>query len=324
MNTVRQLKGLITEGKKLFAYDDNGAKVTWNAEDGGWEDVCGHCNKSWCEGGEYNDSNQWYCVDCYVSEDEESDCYVSEDEECGVCGNNLEKCFVRPLVVAKKEYWFDDNLWFIIKGFAGIYDFQIDWSRRWNNPKAYSRIMSQTNYTHSVMFGITTLKAYYALSEDVIRKRVFKLIEPAQKEQLYEKLETLYPLFSVPTWIKVGTEIQWSGKKIYGEFLYGEFLYEEFLYEAGKVTKITDKSISISVYECPRVRVIDPTGQMCYTCRKWNTKIAKKVTHSTLKRYSPKEEFWGKSSVTPYDDNTKAIERIQPIERIQLNYLVDR
>jgi hypothetical protein len=104
----------------------------------------------------------------------------------------------------------------------------------------------------------------------------------------------------VPTWIKVGTEIQWGGKTIYGEFLY----------EAGKVTKITDKSISISVYECPRVRVIDPSGE--YTCRKWNTKIAKKVTHSTLKRYSPKEEFWGKSSVT------------QAIERIQQNYLVDR
>lgn len=283
MNTVRQLKGLITEGKKLFAYDDNGAKVTWNAEDGGWEDVCGDCNKSWCEGGEYDENNQWFCVDCYVTPSDSED----EDEE--------------ELVVPKKEYWFDNNVWFIIKDFAGIYDLQINWSRRWNNPKTHS-LLYRINYN---MFKSITQKAYYTLSEDVIRKKVFNTLTNVEKKECYERLEMLYPLFSVPTWITVGTEVEWTAPRWSGDFNI----------VAGKVTKITDKSISISVYECQKVRVIDPTGKMCYTCKKWTTKIASKITNTTNKNYKPKTEYWDKSQVLEYDDNIKAMDLLmQKIE----------
>lgn len=250
MNTVRQLKGLITEGKRLFAYDDNGAKVTWNAEDGGWEDVCGDCNKSWCEGGEYNKANQWYCVDCYVP----------------------------PSVVAKKEYWFNDNLWFIIKEFAGIYDFQINWTRRWNNPKVYT-LLSRINYD---MCDNVTQKAYCALSEDVIRKVVFERLTNVEKKICYEKLEKLYPLFSVPTWITVGTEIEWTAPRWAGDHYIN----------AGKVTKITDKSISISVYESEIVHIKNQHNHTTEIRTRWKTKIASKITHTTSKSYRPKTEYY--------------------------------
>ena len=58
-----------------FLHDDNGAKIRWNEEDEGWEDICGDCNKPWCKGGEYDDDNQWFCEDCYVTPSD------SEDED---------------------------------------------------------------------------------------------------------------------------------------------------------------------------------------------------------------------------------------------------
>jgi len=51
--------------------DDKGAKITWDDVEHGWTDVCGDCNKPWCEGGEYGEDEQWFCKDCYVEPDYE-------------------------------------------------------------------------------------------------------------------------------------------------------------------------------------------------------------------------------------------------------------
>jgi hypothetical protein len=131
------------------------------------------------------------------------------------------------------------------------------------------------------MFNGITQKAYYALSEDVIRKRVFNRLTNVGKKICYEKLEKLYPLFSVPTWITVGTEIEWTAPRFAGD------RYAM----AGKVTKITDKSISISTYE--PTRIISSSNYPITEIRiKWTTKIASKITHTTYKNYRPKTEYY--------------------------------
>lgn len=73
---------ILDEWTKLpaYTYDDNGAKVKWNKETEGWEDLCEDCDKMWEKGGGYR-NKKWYCVDCIINQDSEDE----DDEECHYC-----------------------------------------------------------------------------------------------------------------------------------------------------------------------------------------------------------------------------------------------
>ena len=158
-----------------------------------------------------------------------------------------------------KSYYIPEPLWDMIKKYAGIYNYNINWGKKWSDISSYYVFKECCPHV-----GEMTQKAFCKLGKenpDDMRRLIWKdlnnhfnlksvwvgledgvqihLKNVNSKEIGFRKLEYKFPLFKLPDWIKVGTEVSWSANK-----------YANDQHKCcGKVVKITPKNISIDIYD---------------------------------------------------------------------------
>ena len=181
------------------------------------------------------------------------DAYDSEDEPIGnllvrrnaVVGRKAKK----TAPTAPKEYFIPDVLWAFVKEYAGIYNYNINWNKKWSD------IGSHYALTHCPSIKAMTQKAFCKLGKenpDAVREMVWRDLIPTwrQTENIREltliKLERLAPLFRLPSWIVVGVDVMW----------YRREYANDSTQCCGKVKKITDKNITIDVYKSVRTHSV--------------------------------------------------------------------
>lgn len=185
------------------------------------------------------------------------DAYDSEDEPIGnllvrrnaVVGRKAKK----TAPPAPKTYFIPDVLWDFVKQYAGIYNYNINWNKKWSD------IGSHYALTHCPSVKAMTQKAFCKLGKEnpeAVRRMVWKDLKCIRDVEDYReiptwgqtgntreltliKLERLAPLFRLPNWIVVGVDVMW----------YRREYANDSTQCCGKVKKITDKNITIDVYK---------------------------------------------------------------------------
>ena len=188
------------------------------------------------------------------------DAYDSEDEPIGnllVRQNAVIGRKAKPPAPPKpKTYFIPDVLWNFVKEYAGIYNFHINWAKKWSD------IASHYALKQCPSVEAMTQKAFCKLGKenpDAVRKMVWKDLQCIRdvkdwkgdiigntREQTFIKLEYLAPLFRLPTWCVVGVDVRW----------YRCEYANDSTQCCGKVKKITDKNITIDVYKSVRTHSV--------------------------------------------------------------------
>ena len=180
-----------------------------------------------------------------------ADAYDSEDEPIkniivrtkAVVGHKTKK-------IAPKEYFIPDELWKLVKGYAGIYNYRINWDKKWTDISSHYCFAK-----HCPSVKEMTQKSFCKLGKDspeIVRRMVWKDLKNIRdvkdyngniigntRELTLKNLEGLAPLFYLPAWCVVGVEVMWSRN---------EYANDQTVC-CGKVKKITDKNITIDVYK---------------------------------------------------------------------------
>ena len=218
--------------------------------------------------------------------------YDSEDEPIGslIIGRKT----IKKLPV-KRTYFLPDVLWAFVKEYAGIYNFHINWNKKWSDLK--------TNYAlrkHCPSVEAMTQKAFCKLGKEnpeAVRKMVWKDLNRIRdvkdwkgdiigntRELTLKSLEYLAPLFHLPTWCVVGVDVMW----------YRCDYANDSTKCCGKVVKITDKNITIDVYKSVRTHSTSDNhfGADIYQYYNWEGKD-KTATFSTDKGFKPRGDEVG-------------------------------
>jgi len=188
------------------------------------------------------------------------DAYDSEDEPIGnllvrrnaVVGRKAKK----TAPPAPKEYFIPDVLWAFVKEYAGIYNYRINWNKKWSD------IGSHYALKHCPSINAMTQKAFCKLGKEnpeTVRKMVWKDLKCIRdikdwkgditgnsRELTLIKLEGLAPLFYLPDWCVAGVDVMW----------YRREYANDSTQCCGKVKKITDKNITIDVYKSVRTHSV--------------------------------------------------------------------
>lgn len=180
-----------------------------------------------------------------------ADDYDSEDEP-------IKNMIVRTKAVsshktkktAPKEYFIPDELWKLVKGYAGIYNYHIRWDKKWTDIASHYCFVK-----HCPSIKDMTQKTFCKLGKDspeIVRRMVWKDLKNIRdvkdyngniigntRELTLKNLESLAPLFHLPAWCVVGVEVMW----------YRREHANDQTQCCGKVKKITDKNITIDIYK---------------------------------------------------------------------------
>ena len=221
------------------------------------------------------------------------DAYDSEDEPIGsllvrrnaVVGRKAKK----TAPPAPKTYFIPDVLWAFVKEYAGIYNYRINWNKKWSD------ISSHYALTHCPSIKAMTQKAFCKLGKenpDAVRKLVWKDLKCIRDVEDYReknhggnsreltliKLERLAPLFYLPDWCVAGVIVKWWACEYAGDKTVC----------CGKVKKITDKNITIDVYKSVRSHSVSKSREHWEQHWKFDG-VAKRSTFSTDKGFKLQE-----------------------------------
>ena len=226
------------------------------------------------------------------------DAYDSEDEPIGnllvrrnaVVGRKAKK----TTPPAPKTYFIPDVLWDFVKQYAGIYNYNINWNKKWSDIGSHSALK------HCPSINAMTQKAFCKLGKEnpeTVRKMVWRDLKCIRdvkdwkddvvgntREITLRNLEYLAPLFRLPAWIVVGVDVKWYRCEYAGDRMVC----------CGKVKKITDKNITIDVYKSVVSHYTGNRfhGDDSYTHYKWEGKD-KTATYSTDKGFKPRGDEVG-------------------------------
>jgi len=233
------------------------------------------------------------------------DAYDSEDEPIGnivrqnaVVGRKAKTAPPKP-----KTYFIPDVLWNFVKEYAGIYNYHINWNKKWSDISSHYALRE-----HCPSVDTMTQNAFCKLGKEnpeAVRKMVWKDLNRIRdvkdwkgdiigntRELTLKNLEYLAPLFHLPTWCVVGVDVMWYRR---------EYANDQTKC-CGKVKKITDKNITIDVYNSVATHSTS-TGEMgadVYTHYNWVGKD-KTTTFSTDKGFKPRGNKNGWTYCLPYN-----------------------
>lgn len=169
----------------------------------------------------------------------------------------------KKIILEEDTYLFCEELWGLIKEFAGIYNFRINWGAKFSAQPTFFREFIEFRYSDdSAPMPMTKLKG----EECFLRRQLFKKLNDGKlksgwyyanegdedktkmvptKKMVLKWLENNWGIFRLPKEFKVGDEIQ---------FCRGEYANDQH-YRAGIITQISADRGSYKIREYTAVKL---------------------------------------------------------------------